>query len=481
MPRLPGFVGPSYQAQAPVVNTERTVNLYPEKRDGGTPKAQTWLYATPGLGSFATTGSGPHRASFAQNGRAFVISGAELYEVFADGTATLRGTVVAGTDQGTIVSNGDGGNQLLVVVGGYGYVYDLTADTLTLIADPDFPQGTAAMCAFLDGYGILLLEDSATFQLSALEDFTDWDALDVAQKSQTADRVRSIVTDYDHKILWLLGTQTIEIWWDAGAAAFPFEPVPNSIIAQGAASRFGVVQPKGALIWIAENQNGGRTAFSGVGSTTTRISTHGVEAVWAEYETVADCIAWTYDWRGHTFCVFTFSTANATWVYDLTEQQWHEWLEWDKASGTFMQHLGRTHSYVFDRHLVGSRETGALYRLDATVLADAGTTIRRMRRSPHVAADGRWVFCSRLEFDFQVGVGLSTGQGADPQVMLRISRDGGRTYGNERWASLGTLGKYLTRVRFLRNGRWRDGVIEVTITDPVVVALTECWADLEAA
>ena len=183
MTPLRGFIGPSAQGQFTAVNAERTVNWYLGKAAiaGGTPRSAEWLLGTPGLVAVGTAGTGPHRAAFQQDGRSFLISGTGFYEFFSDHSVTLRGTVAAGTDMGTIVSNGDAGGQLLVVVGGYGYVYNKTTNILTQIADPDFPQGTASMCCFLDGYGIVLQSSASTFQISALEDFTSWDALDVAQ------------------------------------------------------------------------------------------------------------------------------------------------------------------------------------------------------------------------------------------------------------------------------------------------------------
>jgi hypothetical protein len=476
---LPGFVGGSNAATATIVNAERTVNLYVESREKGTPKAQSWLYATPCLSLVETMTGGVHRGAFVQNGRAFVITGQDFREVYADGTSTSRGTVAVGNDRGSICSNGDGGNQLFIVVGHYGYVYNLTTDTLTLIADADFPQGTAAMGAFLDGYGIVLLDDSATFQISALEDFTDWDALDIAQKSQTSDRVRALICDLDHKVIWLFGEQTVERWWDSGDAAFPFEPVPNSITSMGIASSTGVAAPRGAIVWISDSEKGGRCAYAGVGSSTSPISTKQVAAAWAEYDTVSDCEVFDYDWRGHLFCVFSFPSAGATWVYDLAEQEWHEWMQWDTLTGSYTQHLARTHMYAFEKHLIGSRVDGAFYELRADVFADGEAPVRRLRRSPHLHANGDWVYCSLLQFDCQTGVGLTTGQGSNPQAMLRISRDGGMTYGNERWMSLGAIGAYTTRVRYRNNGRWRDGVIELTVTDPVLVAITNAWAEVE--
>lgn len=93
--------------------------------------------------------------------------------------------------------------------------------------------------------------------------------------------------------------------------------------------------------------------------------------------------------------------------------------------------------------------------------------IRRVRRAPHAFAGGDWGYYDELEIDLESGVGLSTGQGSDPKVMLRCSRDGGHTWENEQTRSAGRLGDYTRRVVFRRLGRARDMVFELAVSDPV--------------
>lgn len=62
--------------------------------------------------------------------------------------------------------------------------------------------------------------------------------------------------------------------------------------------------------------------------------------------------------------------------------------------------------------------------------------------------------------------------GADPQVMLQISKNNGATWGTELWKDLGALGNYLTRVVWRRLGIARDWLFKLRITDPVKVVLT---------
>src|SRR6185436_4286016 len=117
--------------------------------------------------------------------------------------------------------------------------------------------------------------------------------------------------------------------------------------------------------------------------------------------------------------------------------------------------------------LVGDFENGKIYQLSNTVYTDDGVRIRRLRRTPHVTSDLNIVYTTRLQIQFQPGVGLATGQGSDPQAMLRISNDGGNTFGIERWVSIGQVGKYQARAIWRRLGAARDRVFEVVVTAPI--------------
>lgn len=80
-------------------------------------------------------------------------------------------------------------------------------------------------------------------------------------------------------------------------------------------------------------------------------------------------------------------------------------------------------------------------------------------------------FLDRIEWLIQAGVGIDSGQGSDPQMIIRISRDGGNNWGPEISVSMGVGGAYQTRAIANRLGSYRDGAIWVRITDPVFAAL----------
>jgi hypothetical protein len=90
--------------------------------------------------------------------------------------------------------------------------------------------------------------------------------------------------------------------------------------------------------------------------------------------------------------------------------------------------------------------------------------------------DGNDFGISLLNLEMDPGsTPLDYGQGSDPQVMLKISKDNGKTFGPERWKSMGTKGQYKKRVIWEELGTARDFVFQFTVTDPVpfIVNLAE--------
>lgn len=160
---------------------------------------------------------------------------------------------------------------------------------------------------------------------------------------------------------------------------------------------------------------------------------------------------------------YTFTLVPSGSGYVLREAPRGGWL----SSGTVSNDSPLTNITVADGETV-----------NVTFANRHTTPIRFMRIFPHIDDKNMRLFISRLEVEMQRGVGLSTGQGSDPQVMLSISRDGGMTYGPEDWLSAGTIGDYRKRVYATRLGSARDFVFKLVVTDPVFLALAACTVDL---
>lgn len=104
---------------------------------------------------------------------------------------------------------------------------------------------------------------------------------------------------------------------------------------------------------------------------------------------------------------------------------------------------------------------------------------KRQRITPIVSDENVYVRHDALEIDLQAGVGLNTGQGEDPQVILRYSDDSGHTWSDEIRASAGRIGEFKRRVRFTRLGIARNRVYEITVADPVFWVLMNGYLTIQ--
>jgi hypothetical protein len=176
--------------------------------------------------------------------------------------------------------------------------------------------------------------------------------------------------------------------------------------------------------------------------------------------------------EGHLFYALTVPSvgvAGDTLVLDELEHAWHHRRGWNATLHQETAWRVRGHAYVGQLHLVGSRESGALYALDLDAYDDAGTILRARRRAPYLGAENVYAAVDAFELGVEHGVGLNSGQGQDPQIELKLSRDQGKTWVSAGTASLGPMGRYSDRTYWTQLGQARIDrlVLEVIVTDPV--------------
>ncbi len=467
--QLNGFIGPSYTLQSTAIECQRSVNLYPQVDESGVGRNVASLLSTPGLKLFANLGAYPSRGMITTSmGRVFAVCHTTLYELFADGTSANRGTLLT---QAGRVGIADNGRQLMIVDGPNGYNYDLATNGLTAIAA--FPGGVTV--AFQDSYFIFNVPNTQQFYITGQYE-TTVDPLDFASAEGNPDNLVAILSDNRH--LWLFGTQSVEIWFNSGAELFPFSRIDGAYITQGTQSPFSPAKLDNTVFWLGQDESGTGIAYSATGFTPTRISTFAMEQTIARYPTIADATGFTYQQDGHNFYCLNFPTGNATWVYDDSSQLWHE-RAYTAADGSLQRARPETHVVAFNKHLAGDYLNGNIYHLDPLTYTDNGNPITRLRTSPYVSDNLKNLFISRIQLDIQTGL-QADGNAPIPQCMLQWSDDGGMSWSNEHWTSLGAIGAFKTRAIWRRLGTTRQRVFRFKITDPVPVAITDALIHLEA-
>ena len=328
----------------------------------------------------------------------------------------------------------------------------------------------------VDNYFIYSKPDSqlwgATDILSILSN-----PLSYGAKDGSPDDLVTIIVD--RREVYLLGEMSSEVWIDVGSFPFPFQRIPGTSTQQGIAARFSAARVGNSFAYVSKNNRGEATVVRMNGYIPERISTHAVENTLVG-QNVSDALAWTYQLNGHEVYVVTFPSIGEnglTWAFDSTTGLWHKWL-YTNNQNEYERHRGNCCSFFNQQVLVGDYENGKLYRVSLSEYTDDGQFIRRLRRCPHITSDLQRQYFHELQIQFEPGIGLSTGQGDNPQAMLRWSNDGGFTWSNENWVTIGAQGQYYNRAMWRRLGWARDRIFEVVVTDPIKAVIVS--ANLKA-
>ena len=474
----------------------RMVNLFPEiVPEAG--KEPAFLNRAPGLKLEVTVGLGPVRGLWVLDGNMYVVSADKLYKVTPAYVVTLIGTV-SGTGP---VSMADNGTQLFVACNGPSYIYNSLTNVFQQITDPDFPG--AVTVGYLDGYFVFNQPNSQKIWVTALLEGTQIDPLDFASAEGSPDGVVGIIVD--HGQLWVYGTNSIEVWYNSGNADFPFSRIQGAFNELGCAASYSLAKMDNGLFWLGKDARGQGMVYRANGYAGQRISTHAVEWHIQQYGNLSDAIGYTYQQDGHSFYVLIFPSADTTWVYDVATQAWHERAGFE--NGNFTRHRSNCQVFFNNMVMVGDYENGKVYSFDLDDYSDNGSIqkwLRSWRALPTGQNNLKRTAHHSLQLDLETGVGLSGNdptvpfppegptlvldfinqqydiyqpnfvQGFNPQVMLRWSDDGGHTWSNEHWVSIGKIGEYYRRAIWRRLGmtmKLRDRVYEVSGTDPVKIAI----------
>ncbi len=426
-------------------------NCFAEKADGDK-QTDFAIMASPGLILFDDIATGEGRGVHFMGGLIYTVIGTTLYSETETGVSVALGTI-PGTGP---VKMADNGQELGICAAPNGYVYSAGILSqpagLPLVSDVEY----------IDSYLVWTVSDSDQCIYSGINDALSYDALDVFTAEGSPDGAVGLIAD--HRELQIYGTQTIEIFYNAGGADNVFERQGNAFIERGCFDRDSIVQIDNSVHFYGDD----RIVYRLDGYTPVRISTHAIEY---QLRNATYARGFAYTQEGHKF--YVLNTDNVCVVYDMATGTWHE----RKSFGLANYRVGSA-VLAWNRTIMGDAYTGKLYEPSMDVADENGDIIAVQIALPTLEASRARVTMYAFEVYCETGVGLNSGQGSDPQIMLQYSDDGGRTYSNELWRSLGVIGAYKTRAIWRRLGQFRSRQIVLTITDPVRRLVMAYYADL---
>lgn len=470
-----------YESHSLPVNAQECKNWYVAPVLAGG-LSQEVLYGTPGLSQLTSSGSGPYsfnRGIHVKNDIPYFVNGTTLYKLdrtiddFGDDEFSLA---ALGTISGTgRVSMADNGSQLFILEpDGNGYIYDENSGTpFQQITDPDFTaNGSPQYVVFLDGY-FVITTDEKKFIVSSLNDGLSYNALDFGSAEADPDRiVRPIVLNNQ---LFILGSETTEVFRNVGGSGFPFQRVSGFIFDKGCSAPFSVEKSDSSFFMLGGGMNEFDSIWLFTGSGYQKISTPAIDNLIQSVRDIdrVNAFSWQYSQRGSFF--LGISIGPHTIVYDLFSKKWHERSSViDSQSGAFRA------NYIvsaYNRLLVGDTQDGRIGVLDTDVYTEYGSTICRVVSSPNLSVELSNTKVSMIEATVESGMGNDEVE--SPVMSMDYSDDGGKTFVYPRNRSIGKIGEYERRAVWRRNGAFpRFRILRFVLTDPVKPVLISVTAEV---
>lgn len=474
-----------YLSDSLPISAQECTNWYPNIVQAPALSQET-LLGTPGSAQLATSGENKqvNRGAGILNKLPYFVNGDGLFRL--DRTVVDEVETFATTRVGTIegagrVSIAENGKQLCVMVpGGKGYVFTTGPDLLTEITDADFTaNGAPQHVVFIDGF-FVFTTDSKKFIVSAINDGLNYNALDFGTAEADPDDIVAPVVFRNQ--LFIGGATTLEAFQNIGGADFPFQRT-GLFIEKGIDAAFSVINANDTFMFIGGGRNESPAIWALQGNSVQKVSTTAIDSILQRFteDEIDSSFSWSYAQKGAYFVGFSLPTT--TLVIDVITGRWHERKSQITDARNVTQTVrSRINSLVsaYGRVLVGDSIDGRIGSLDPDVFDEYGNPIIRRIATQPFQNNMRPIFVPMLELTMEAGVGTS--EVPDPKVRMDRSKNGGKTFVDDRTRAMGKVGEFDRRTIWRRNGRAsRFEIFRFTLSDAVKPVIIQLTADIIGA
>ena len=381
------IVGGAYADEARPWSVQDVCNWIPAQAESEGTRTPSKYVTPPGLRPFVEAGSGVVRGIVNCNGRLFAVIGSTLYQISNTGVAIPRGTIPGAVRVVFAYNQITSGNELLIVNGSAGYVYNTVTETLTKITDPGYPGALTA--AFADGF-LVQIEPGRRFAFhSEIADALDYNTLNRFTSEVNPDPLVGMA--FSNNELLLLSTESGEFFENTGVYPQPFRS-KRITLDKGCAGTHTVATMDNTVLWLG---NDGKF-YMLAGYTPQRISTRPIEQAirglnWSQ------AFAFVWEDSGHSVCYWTFPDG-LTWGYDASTGKWHR-----RAS--YGLDRWRVNGTAFWRQewIASDFQTGRLWKLDWSYQLEGDAEIEREATTGVTHDNQSRVLMPRLEIVLDVG------------------------------------------------------------------------------
>ena len=466
----------SYQSNSLPVSAQQCVNWFPQIPDVPS-LAEELLFGTPGF--YQVVSNGPTfisacRGSHEMSGVAYFVNGENLFRLNSDQSSDNLGSIGG---RGP-VSIADNGTQLMIVVPkGSAYIFTSNPDTLTVVTSSLRANGNPTQVVFIDGFFVCTTDENK-FICSALRDGLTWSALDFGSAESSPDGV--VVPIVYRNQLFVGGTRTMESFQNIGGAGFPFQR-SGLFIDKGVTAPFSAQQAVDSFFFVGSGANEEPGIFQFSDNSASKVSTQAIDNVLQAMtdSELNDITSWFYGQAGHYFVGFSLPTT--TIVYDVTTNRWSDRKSTlQAANGNYQDIASRARDYVsaYGRIYVGDSQDGRIGVVDLDTFTEYNALIRRSVTIQPFQNNMQSFTVPSIEATVESGVGNTAAP--NPQIMMELSSDGGKTWSSPRSRDIGAIGRYKNRSIWRRNGRFaRFVVMRFSVTDPIKPVFIQLTAEMQ--
>jgi len=465
------ITGPSAEHRDRSLSSQFTQNFYPELMRGG--KSEFTIQSFPGQSLDGAT-TGEDRGSWEMQNIGYRVVGSSLVEVSSNGTHTSRGTI---TGLGRCTFYDDGTNLVICSDDSAIFNYIQSSKVLTAITDANIIGSTAV--TGINNQAVYTNVDigaGVDFVVADVGDPTTATGLNAGKVEDDPGKlVRAYAFD---DLIYMFTERTVPLYWNNGALNPPLDRVTGRVIEKvGIGALHSVANTDKFVYWLGDD----RTVYKAIQGNTKPVSTIPLAHAFEGFTVVSDAVGYTFRIEGQNFYVLSFPSENKTYCLneDLDVDGWFN-LSADTSRGKYN---ATSHMFVYNKHLLSDETNGNLYKLDVNEYTNNTQTIQRIRTlaSIHgglVGAPGKEIRMSRFELIMKKGMGLISGQGVDPLIIIEYSIDGGESFAEGDFVKVGRLGETNIRVEWFSMLTFDDLIIRITTSDPVYYSLHSAAIDL---
>lgn len=425
--------------------TERLVNFYPEPLPQGA-RARFSLRSVLGATDWVDTEAVFIRdmkmipdISNSSADRLFYAAGGNLAQVDSLGAISTIGSI--SDDANTTISGNSG--DVTVCSGGEYKLWD--GGTLTSPTAGAF--SSFGSVEYVGGYTVLTERNGRQIQWSALRNASSLPGLNFATAEARDDVIlRGVAINGNY---WVFKTTSIEVWQVTGQAnENAFSAIPGLVIERGLKGFNLVTKFRGGAFFIGSDD----VPYLAGGAEIKALSNLGVQTAISNGEP-SHCHY--HEDEGHQFLTIRFRDRPA-WVFDLATGLWHERAVGEEGAWGALAAVNAFGSWR------AADADGKIRTLGRTN-ADGSNALIRRAVSQTIYNGGELFRVAKLEVAGRVG---RSDLGREARVGLRVTRDGGNTFGALVERDMGALGEYDQRMVFRPMGQARAFAVEVRVSDP---------------